>query len=63
MHNSGTTALTAYADITSVSCCKVKLPRATEVADKVHMPKSSILPWRDTTTVQVEPLLASNVLH
>ena len=51
--NSRDTALTAYADVNNISCCTVKLLRATEVADEVHMLKSSMLPWRDTSTVHV----------
>ena len=37
MQNSRNTALTDYTDVNSVSCCKLKLLRATEVADKVHI--------------------------
>ena len=46
MHNSGNRALTVYTDVNNISSCKVKLLRATKLADKVHLPKSSILPWR-----------------
>ena len=33
------------------------------MANKVHLVKSSMLPWRDTCTVQVEQFIACNELH